>query len=113
MLSTPELTYRRLEVLIKALPRESLVVQAVQGPLAEWSTGEHMLATIIDELRGWCYTYVSAHTPKGKSKPTRPKPIERPGMVKPKKVKMTRSEMQAKLRNTKWRDVVKPDRLGG
>lgn len=97
MLGTEALTYRRLGVLIASLPRESLTVRAVQGESAEWGDIEHLLASIVDELRVFCYTYVTAHTKKG-SHPTKPRFVNRPGVKsRPEKVKMTKAQMQEKL----------------
>lgn len=106
MLGTEALTYRRLGVLLKALPRESLVVREISGPVAEWSQLEHLMATMVDELRGLCYAYVSAHSGKGK-KPPKPNPIVRPGMdrTKKKQTKMSLSEMKQKLHGTQWVDA--------
>jgi len=97
-LGTEALTYRRLDVLIRALPREAATVRAVAGPAAEWGDLEHLTATMVDELRGLWYTYVSAHTTRSK-KPKKPKPIIRPGAEdkKPKKVRMSMADMKARL----------------
>lgn len=70
-----------------------------------WGTTEHLLATIIDGQRDQMYQYALAHTGKGKTKPKRPKPIERPG-IKPKDEPGTRRLGTARLSIARLRAIL-------
>ena len=101
-LGTDRLTWRRLDVLLRHLPRESSFVQAVGGDAARWSDSEHLLAGVIDVLQVGNYLTTRAHF---KGNPPKPKPIRRPGESTtsgpPKRAKRpyTQAEMKAVLDN--------------
>lgn len=71
------LTWRRLGVLLRHLPRESSFVQAIGGDRVRWGDVEHLLASVVDEQRVANWQYASAHS---KRKPKRPRFVHRPGM---------------------------------
>lgn len=75
---TMRLSWRRLGVLIRQLPREAATVQAVSGAAARWGDVEHLLAGIFDAVQLHNWQYAAAHAPKGK-RPPRPRPLARPG----------------------------------
>lgn len=79
-LGTRKLTWRRLRVLIDKLPRESLFVQRLAGPLARWGDAEHLLASAIDELRLLSFYYLGVH---GERAPAPPRMVPRPGAPSP------------------------------
>lgn len=70
------MTWRRLRVLLRYLPRESAYVQAVVGVRAQWGETEHLLASVVDALQAGNYLTMRAHF---QGKPTPPKPLHRPG----------------------------------
>lgn len=74
------LTARRLRVLIRHLPRESALVRAVHGPVADWGPVEHLLASTVDELAAANWLFVSANLPEHADAPPRPEPVHRPGV---------------------------------
>lgn len=69
---TGALSLRKLDNLIAHLPANSATHRSVHGPSADWSTGEHLMATIVD-LLAW------ANFQRARGKGTRPKPLKRPG----------------------------------
>lgn len=71
-LATGELSWRRLGVLVAALPRDSQTSRALYGEAVAWGVTEHLLATVVDLLQG-------ANWQRSGSKSNRPKPIPRPG----------------------------------
>jgi hypothetical protein len=73
------LSARRLRVLIRHLPRESALVRAVHGPVADWGPVEHLLASTVDELAAANWLFVSANLPEHADAPPRPEPVGRPG----------------------------------
>lgn len=73
------LSARRLRVLIRHLPRESALVRAVHGPVADWGPVEHLLAAAVDELAAANWLFVSANLPEHADQPQRPEPVARPG----------------------------------
>jgi hypothetical protein len=83
-LGTDRLTWRRLAVLIAALPRDSAYVLSVYGERARWGEMEHLLADLSDQMAGVSYLLAAAHF-KGKPKPPQPRP--RPGVDTPGKRK--------------------------
>lgn len=73
------LSPRRLRVLIRYLPRDSALVRAVHGPVADWGPVEHLLASTVDELAAANWLFVSANLPENADSPPRPDPVSRPG----------------------------------
>ncbi len=70
------LTWRRLAVLVRHLPRDSAVGRAVSGEAALWGVTDYLLANIADLLAGANWQRqnagASSHSPK-------PDPVPRPG----------------------------------
>lgn len=82
-----EMTVRRLWVLISRLPPESATQIAVSGRpgegvvRAEWTTTNHLLAAIQEQLQLTNHMYAAAHTERGRRNPVpAPQPIPRPGV---------------------------------
>lgn len=69
---TGGLSWRRLGVLVAALPRESATARAQHGEAVEWSSADYLLAAIYDVL-------AAGNWQRGGGKGPRPKPIPRPG----------------------------------
>ena len=72
------LSLRRLSVLLRALPRESATVQALD-PSLSWGVAEHLAASTVDALHSILWTYLAAYRGKGQSAPPRPERVPRPG----------------------------------
>lgn len=77
-LGTDRLTWRRLRVLLGQLHRESGWVQRAGGDEVRWGVQEHLLASVVDELRILDWHYVGAHS--GKRKPPELHLLPRPGI---------------------------------
>jgi hypothetical protein len=75
-------TVRRAAVLTSQLPAESRIARALNEHL-EWSTTDHLLATVIDAIQINTWVLASAHSDPKKS-PKKPEPLERPGAKKAK-----------------------------
>lgn len=75
-LGTSALTWRRLRVLLAALPVEAATLQAEHGPAVQWTTAEHLLAHVVDLLAAANWQRSSAGR---KPLPARPEPLPRPG----------------------------------
>ncbi|MGV9263157.1 hypothetical protein ACWDRR_00670 [Kitasatospora sp. NPDC003701] len=83
---TPGLTWRRLGALVNRLPREGCYARAVVGAEeAEWTTDRHLLASVVDHLRGTNYLLGGLLVANGaKRNPVPPpEPIKRPGVEMP------------------------------
>lgn len=65
------LSWRRLKVLIRQLPRESATARSQIGPVAEWTVGEYLLAALLDTAR-------HGNWQRGGGKGQRPRPVPRP-----------------------------------
>lgn len=78
-LGTPRLSFRRLRLLLERAALDSEYAREVVGPQARWSTTEYLLANLIDAVQVGNWQFAAANTPKGKQRPERPKPVERPG----------------------------------
>ena len=76
---TPDLTWRRLRVLIQHLPADSALSRSVHGDAVEWGASEHLLANIFDAISALVW---QGGNPK---KNPKPKPIPRPGDKRAKK----------------------------
>ncbi|QDY78505.1 hypothetical protein FQU76_20615 [Streptomyces qinzhouensis] len=70
-----ELSSRRLNALVKHLPRDSAVARAVNGESADWSLTDYLLAAAVDQLAiaNWLFTCVNSDDP-----PEQPEPVPRP-----------------------------------
>lgn len=73
------MSWRRLAVLVQALPPEAVTTQMEdQAGVTRWTQDTELLAGVIDELKTWRWEYAMSQTPKNASKPTRPEPHPRP-----------------------------------
>lgn len=72
-LGTDRLTWRRLDVLIAYLPRDSATVREVHGEKVAWGPTEHLLASAVDLLAAGVWQR------GGDKKAKRPQPVPRPG----------------------------------
>lgn len=93
-LGTPRLTWRRLRVLLGQLPRESGLVQRTGGDAVRWGAQEHLLASVVDELRIIDWHYVSSHSRKRVPSPPM---IPRPGVRTPSEPVMSVAEFAAQV----------------
>jgi hypothetical protein len=71
-LFTGRLSWRRLDVLLAALPLDSATVQARYGETISWTANEHLLAGTLDALNQIIWQL-------GGGKGSRPKRLTRPG----------------------------------
>lgn len=58
-------------------PLDSEYAREKLGEQAQWSTTEHLLATLIDVTQIGVWQFAAAHSPR--RAPDKPKPIPRPG----------------------------------
>jgi hypothetical protein len=75
-LGTERLSWRRLNSLIRHLPRDSAFVRAMLDERARWGEAEHLLAAVVDAIQAGNWLLASAHS---KHRVQRPKRILRPG----------------------------------
>lgn len=80
-LGTRRLTWRRLGVLLRYLPRGSAYMQAIFGDRARWGPTDYLLASLIDIVQ--VGNYLAEITASNKqlkgNTPRAPKAIPRPG----------------------------------
>jgi hypothetical protein len=93
-LGTPRLTWRRLRVLLGQLPRESGLVQRTGGDVVRWGSQEHLLASVVDELRILDWHYVSSHS---RGRVPAPPLIPRPGVKAAAELVMSVAEFAAQV----------------
>jgi hypothetical protein len=81
------MSMRRLWVLVSRLPANSATKAATSaylpgegGERIEWTLDRHLLAAILDTLRGLMYLTGAVHTARGKNPVPEPKPFPRPGI---------------------------------
>lgn len=77
---TGEMTFRQAFVLMKHLPDGSALKKKLTGPTSEWSSGEHLLAYILDELRTANFYFICANTDPDAPNPEAPTPVPHPGI---------------------------------
>lgn len=77
-LGTHRLSFRRLDVLLRQLPRESGLHGALFGEPSKWNDSDYLLALLVDATHIHNWQYATVHRGKGK-KPKAPKPVPRPG----------------------------------
>lgn len=70
------MTWRRLDLLLAALPADAATNQARYGDAVAWSTSDHLLAAVADRVE--YLTYVTRQH-RSKTRLQLPKPIPRPG----------------------------------
>ncbi|MBT2445905.1 hypothetical protein J7F03_02125 [Streptomyces sp. ISL-43] len=73
-----ELSSRRLQVLLKHLPRDSSVNRELFGEASDWSVTDHLLAAAVDHLAAANWMFASVNTPEDEDPPERPDPVPRP-----------------------------------
>lgn len=71
------LSWRRLSVLLRHLPRDAATTQQMLGEVARWGTVEHLLAALLDAAHtgNWLAVRVAG------GKAPKPTPVRRPGDV--------------------------------
>lgn len=79
-LGTPRLSWRRLGVLVRQLPREAGLPQAVHGDSVAWGTVEHLLATLCDLTIQGNWNFVQS---KSRKELPPAKLLRRPGQKDP------------------------------
>lgn len=89
-LGGPRLSFRRLVVLLRSLPRESLYVSARLGDRARWGETEHLLGDLVDLMQIFIWQHGSVHS---KRRIKRPKQIKRPGVDRPGEQKFGNARM--------------------
>lgn len=100
------LSWRRLLVLVNALPPESATMTAIRNStpdaeieaiemhpeLGRWSAIEGLLALLVDEVRNLTWSYLQSHSEKDVP---RPEPVRRPGLrTRPRGRQRSIEEMQ-------------------
>lgn len=87
---TPGLSWRRLGVLIRHLPRDSATRNETIGEFQDWSRADHLTASVIDALL--LLSWVTA----GNKKARKPDPVMRPGAPS-RRTTLTGPEIKARL----------------
>ncbi|AWZ09662.1 MULTISPECIES: hypothetical protein [unclassified Streptomyces] len=73
-----ELSSRRLQVLLKHLPRDSSLNRELFGEAADWSVTDHLLAAAVDHLAAANWMFASVNTAEDDDPPDPPEPVPRP-----------------------------------
>ncbi|QEU79296.1 hypothetical protein [Streptomyces subrutilus] len=73
-----ELSSRRLQVLVKHLPRESSVNRELFGEAADWSVTDHLLAATVDHLAAANWMFASVNSEEDADPLDAPEPVPRP-----------------------------------
>ncbi|MEV7219638.1 hypothetical protein AB0N98_07085 [Streptomyces sp. NPDC093681] len=73
------LTSRRLAVLVKHMPRDSVVNRELHGDGAEWTVTDYLLAAAVDHLAAANWMFASVNTDEDSEPPEPPVPVPRPG----------------------------------
>ncbi|MFF2504169.1 hypothetical protein ACFVTY_12450 [Streptomyces sp. NPDC058067] len=73
------LSSRRLAVLVQHMPRDSALAHSLHGEAAEWTTADHLLAAVVDQLAeaNWMFATVNRDEDTDPLDP--PQPVPRPG----------------------------------
>ncbi|MEU9084580.1 hypothetical protein [Streptomyces sp. NPDC048357] len=73
-----ELSSRRLQVLLKHLPRDSAVNRELFGEAADWSVTDHLLAATVDHLAAANWMFACVNAAEDDDPPEAPEPVPRP-----------------------------------
>ncbi|MCC8335825.1 hypothetical protein LMJ38_07725 [Streptomyces sp. R1] len=73
------LSSRRLAVLVKHMPRDSVVNRELHGDGAEWTVTDYLLAAAVDHLAAANWMFASVNTDEDSEPPEPPVPVPRPG----------------------------------
>ncbi|GAA5057217.1 hypothetical protein [Streptomyces similanensis] len=73
------LTSRRLAVLVRHLPQDSVTLRELHGEAADWSVGDYLLATAVDRLAEANWMFATVNRDEDTEPLEYPKPVPRPG----------------------------------
>jgi hypothetical protein len=73
------LSSRRLRVLIEHLPPGSSLARAMHGEAAAWTTTEHLLAAVVDQLAVANWMFATVNRDADAEPLPYPEPVARPG----------------------------------
>ncbi|NEA50898.1 hypothetical protein [Streptomyces sp. SID10815] len=73
------LTSRRLAVLVRHLPRDSVTLRALHGEAADWSVAEYLLAAAVDQLAEANWMFATVNRDEDAEPLEYPEPVPRPG----------------------------------
>lgn len=88
---TRGLSWRRLGVLIRHLPRDSATRNETLGEFQDWSRADHLTASVIDALL--MLSWVTA----GNKKARKPDPVTRPGAALSRRTSLPGPEIEHRL----------------
>ncbi|MET7514214.1 hypothetical protein ABZS88_12165 [Streptomyces sp. NPDC005480] len=75
------LSSRRLAVLVRHLPRDSALPRELHGEAAEWTTSDHLLAAVVDQLAEANWMFATVNRDEDAEPIDPPQPLPRPGAV--------------------------------
>lgn len=73
------LSSRRLAVLVRHLPRDSVTLRELHGEAADWSVTDHLLASVVDQLAEANWMFATVNQDEHAESLEYPKPVPRPG----------------------------------
>ncbi|MFI5759806.1 hypothetical protein ACIA8F_02575 [Streptomyces sp. NPDC051563] len=73
-----DLSSRRLQVLVKHLPRDSSLNRELFGEAADWSVTDHLLAATVDHLAAANWMFACVNAAEDGDAPEAPEPVPRP-----------------------------------
>ncbi|MEV0494788.1 hypothetical protein [Streptomyces atratus] len=73
------LSSRRLAVLVRHLPRDSALAHSLHGEASEWTTTDHLLAVVVDQLAEANWMFATVNRDEDTEPIDPPQPVPRPG----------------------------------
>ncbi|MGI5481262.1 hypothetical protein [Streptomyces lavendofoliae] len=73
------LSSRRLAVLVRHMPRDSVLARALHGEAAEWTVGDYLLASAVDHLAEANWMFATVNQDEEAEALEYPVPVPRPG----------------------------------
>jgi hypothetical protein len=80
------LSSRRLAVLVKHLPRDSVTLDGLHGEAAQWSVTDYLLASVVDQLAEANWMFATVNRDEDADPLEYPRPVPRPGAREPEPV---------------------------
>ncbi|MFD0034976.1 hypothetical protein ACWGDS_41340 [Streptomyces sp. NPDC055059] len=72
------LSSRRLAVLVRHMPRDSALARELHGEAAEWTTADHLLAAVVDQLAEANWMFATVNRDEDAEPIDPPQPVPRP-----------------------------------
>ncbi|WP_411577264.1 hypothetical protein [Streptomyces sp. HUAS TT20] len=67
-------------MLVRHLPRDSALLRELHGEAADWTTTDHLLAAVVDQLAESNWMFATVHRDEDSEPLDPPQSLRRPGM---------------------------------